>query len=573
MARTTPRPFMASAIVVVLLAVLGVACSASGAPGLLPLAPGPAPAQIAAGADPKDVEPAAATALPPQGLYESCLPSESSCLARLTEMGSKGFQVVLNDGLRWANSADEIRAYADHAAELGMKVILPVKYSPEWDDDRYLVKEFPNLAAEGGCTDNPSYLSYYVSILKDHPALWGYYMADEVHSEYHDGLKIYSDLVKSLDPDHPRLIVEEGTNDPMEVFFTFHSYMSDTADVLGLDNYPYGYIDGYGSLSRYTGDSARMLQYWSDKLQLKNAIVLQAFAWTQYGQETGPLCLLWPACAPFPSYEQMKAQRDQAILNSQPEIILWFYYPDLLNSDNPAQHWKNLVAAAFAPLPTPVASPTPRPQECPSTWTCEDIGNPKLEGTQSLQGNIWTVEGSGWDIWSTAWEKADQFRLISQEATGDGSVSARVIGQTDTNAAAKAGVMLRKTFDPVSPHYAVFVTPRRGIHVQYRADFNQDPVEVISISGSSPVFLRVMRTGTTYRAYTSVDGTNWTLLPRSTVDLVNLNGALMAGLAVTSRATNLLNVASFDHVDISRSDRLWLPRILSPIAGKRLPAL
>jgi hypothetical protein len=47
----------------------------------------------------------------------------------------------------------------------------------------------------------------------------------------------------------------------------------------------------------------------------------------------------------------------------------------------------------------------------------------------------------------------------------------------------------------------------------------------------------------------------------------------MAGLAVTSRATNLLNVASFDHVDISRSDRLWLPRILSPIAGKRLPAL
>jgi hypothetical protein len=582
--RTTPRPFMANAIVVVLLAVLGVACSASGAPGLLPLAPGPGPAQIAAGADPEDAEPGAASALPPQGLYESCLPSEPSCLARLTEMGAKGFQVVLNDGLRYANSADEIRAYADHAAELGMKVILPVKYSPEWDDDRYLVQEFPNLAAEGGCTDNASCLSYYVSILKDHPALWGYYMADEVHSEYHDGLKIYSDIVKGLDPDHPRLIVEEGTNDPMEVFFAFHSYMSDTADVLGLDNYPYGYIDGYGSLSRYTGDSARMLQYWSDKLQLKNAIVLQAFAWTQYERDYGPLCLLWPACAPFPSYEQMKAQRDQAILNSRPEIILWFYYPDLLNSDSPVQHWNDLVAAAFAALPASVPSPTPRPQECPPEWTCEDIGNPKLEGTQSLVGNVWTVEGSGWDVWSTMWKKADQFRYVWKEITGDGDFGARIVGQTDTNAAAKTGVMLRKTFDPVSPYYAVFTTPRRGIHVQYRPGFNRNPVDVSSPSGELPIYLRISRTGTTYSAYTSTDGAHWNLIPYSTLDIPELSGSLMAGLALTSRDVGLLSKAQFDQISIvqptatatqtptasatpgetltARPSRLWMPSLL-----------
>ena len=186
--------------VVVVLAALGLACSAS-MPGLLPLAPRPRPAPIGTGTDPNDAGRSAAIALPPQGLYESCLPSESDCLARLTEMGARGFGIVLNDGLRYASSASEIRAYADHALELGMKVILPVKYSPEWDDDdRFLVKEFPELASEGGCTDNASFLTYYVNILKDHPALWGYYVADEVHSEYHDGLKIYSDLVKTPRP-------------------------------------------------------------------------------------------------------------------------------------------------------------------------------------------------------------------------------------------------------------------------------------------------------------------------------------------------------------------------------------
>ena len=511
-------------------------------------------------ADPNDAGRSAVIALPPQGLYESCLPSEADCLARLTEMGASGFGIVLNDGLRYASKASELRVYADHALELGMKVILPVKYYPEWDeDDKFLVKVFPELAFEGGCTDNASFLSYYINILKDHPALWGYYVADEIHSEYRDGLKIYSDLVKKLDPHHPRLIVEEGTNDPMEIFFTFHSYMSDTVDTLALDNYPYGYIDAYRNLSRYTGDSAGMLQSWSDKLLLKNAIVLQAFSATQYAQYTGPLCLIWPACAPFPSYAQMKAQRDQAILNSRPEIILWFSYFDILSSDSPAQHWNDLVAAAFAPLPAPVPQPTPRPQECPSGWICEDIGNPKLEGTQALRGDLWAVEGSGWDIWSIMWVKADQFRYVWQELRGNGEFSARVREQTDTNAAAKAGVMLRKTFDPVSPYYAVFMTPHDGIHVQYRSLFNQDTVDVSSRPATLPVYLKTSRTGTTYSAYTSIDGASWTVIPGSTLNIPELNGVLMAGLSVTSRHVGLLSEAQFDSVAIVQPTAAAIP--------------
>ena len=142
-ASSNSRPLIAVGAVVVVLVALGLTYSASTS-GLPSLARRPRPVPLGTGTDPNDAGRSAAIALPPQGLYESCLPSESECLARLTEMGARGFRIVLNDGLRWESSASDIRAYADHAHELGMKVILPVKYSPEWDsDERYLVKDVP----------------------------------------------------------------------------------------------------------------------------------------------------------------------------------------------------------------------------------------------------------------------------------------------------------------------------------------------------------------------------------------------------------------------------------------------
>ena len=96
--------------VLVLLVFLGAACLAS-SPGLLSFAPRPSPRPVGTGTDPNNAGRSAAIALPPQGLYESCLPSESDCLAHLTEMVARGFQIVLNDGLRYAASAG-----AKHAA-------------------------------------------------------------------------------------------------------------------------------------------------------------------------------------------------------------------------------------------------------------------------------------------------------------------------------------------------------------------------------------------------------------------------------------------------------------------------
>lgn len=73
------------------------------------------------------------------------------------------------------------------------------------------------------------------------------------------------------------------------------------------------------------------------------------------------------------------------------------------------------------------------------------------------------------------------------------------------------------------------------------------------LTGMPPVYLMVARTGTTLSAYTSSDGSTWTPIAGSTVTLSNLGGALLGGLAVTSRNGGALCTANFDTVALTTS--------------------
>src|SRR6185437_171691 len=121
------------------------------------------------------------------------------------------------------------------------------------------------------------------------------------------------------------------------------------------------------------------------------------------------------------------------------------------------------IAATAPPTATPTATALSGP--CPSGWSCSDVGAPDLKGGQTINGNAWTIQGSGYDIWYAD----DQFHYVRQTLPGDGSVSAHVISQTNSDPWAKAGVMLRGSTDPGAPFYAIFVTPSNGIVVDYRS--------------------------------------------------------------------------------------------------------
>lgn len=178
-------------------------------------------------------------------------------------------------------------------------------------------------------------------------------------------------------------------------------------------------------------------------------------------------------------------------------------------------------------------------------WSGADIGSPALAGSQSLSNGIWTVAGSGTDIGGTA----DQFHFVWQPLASDGSINARVLSQTNTNSRARAGVMLRQSTDPSAPFYSVVVTPQRGIFVLRRATQGGGVSTVASLAGTVPVYLQVQRSGSTFTAYTSSDGSTWMAIPGSSVTL-NLSGTLLAGMAVTSHTVTAINTAKFDAVNI-----------------------
>src|SRR3974390_7906 len=101
--------------------------------------------------------------------------------------------------------------------------------------------------------------------------------------------------------------------------------------------------------------------------------------------------------------------------------------------------WPSFLSLALLALLSRAASGA-------ATWVGQDIGPVGVAGSSSQSGDTFTVSGSGADIWGTV----DAFQFDYQSLTGDATITARVISQANTNAWAKAGVMIRETLSASS---------------------------------------------------------------------------------------------------------------------------
>ena len=208
------------------------------------------------------------------------------------------------------------------------------------------------------------------------------------------------------------------------------------------------------------------------------------------------------------------------------------------------------TVTAFAlpstPPPTPPADPN-----CPSTFTCQDIGSPTPAGTEAVAGGAWTIAAGGTGVGGTS----DSFRLASQTASGDTQVTAQVT-QVPTTAGSQAGLMIRQRNDPGSPYYAVLAEPNNTLAVEYRSQFGgQTQVAATTTDPGVPLSLMIQRVGDTFQAATSSNGVTYTLVPGSTASLP-LPTAAMAGLAVSSGANGTPGTALISAVTIGAPARL-----------------
>ena len=211
------------------------------------------------------------------------------------------------------------------------------------------------------------------------------------------------------------------------------------------------------------------------------------------------------------------------------------------NSHNESIQWRRIGTGTIPFSPRRVAA------SCPSPWTCLDIGAPTPPGSQSYDSRkkVWTVSGGGADITGLS----DQFHFVYQKFNANVSAIAHVLTQSNTSPGAKAGLMIRATKAPGSPNYALLVSPGEGIKVQVRKILNGDTQKLANPKGTTPAWLKVTRSGNTYTAYTSANGTSWTLIPGSAIT-INLGGRMRVGMAVTSHHPAVLGTATMSGVKV-----------------------
>lgn len=198
------------------------------------------------------------------------------------------------------------------------------------------------------------------------------------------------------------------------------------------------------------------------------------------------------------------------------------------------------------------------------TWQTTDVGNVGAAGNFHKAGGVFTLNGDGADIW----DQADAFRYVFQKLTGDGSLTARLMSVKNTNPWAKAGVMFRDSLNADAKFVAALVTPSSGIAAQQRDRAGGSAGPVGSVPGQiAPFWVRVVRQGDKFSAYSSADGASWAEMGSTTIAM---GSSVYVGLAVCSHTDGTLCEAQFDHVTLLGNTRVT-PPAMSPVPAK--PAL
>lgn len=183
-------------------------------------------------------------------------------------------------------------------------------------------------------------------------------------------------------------------------------------------------------------------------------------------------------------------------------------------------------------------------QSLPSPWLNRDVGGVTYAGSVSYNNGTFQLGASGHDIWDTT----DGFHFVYQTLAADGEIVARVNAVQNTNAWAKAGVMIRQSLTHDSRNTAVLMTAASGTMAQNRAAIGGTTSGAPGPWGvTAPYWVRLVRTGGNVTASVSSNGTTWLQIAEYLVP----TGSMYIGLAVTSHDNSLLNTSVFDNVKVT----------------------
>jgi hypothetical protein len=130
----------------------------------------------------------------------------------------------------------------------------------------------------------------------------------------------------------------------------------------------------------------------------------------------------------------------------------------------------------------------------------------------------------------------------------------RVDSIMNTDPWAKGGVMVREGLDAGAKHVMLVLTPGNGVQFTWRDFTNADMTEDNTEAGiTMPRWIRLTRTGNTFKAEHSANGTTWQPVVDTASNTHDLSvvGNVYIGLCLTSHNVDAVTVAEFSNLSTS----------------------
>lgn len=210
---------------------------------------------------------------------------------------------------------------------------------------------------------------------------------------------------------------------------------------------------------------------------------------------------------------------------------------------------------------TDTSTATPAPKlSIPSTtsitsgFSSVDIGGAAPAGQATYSNGLWTLEGSGSEIWAGN----DSCYFAYKALTGNSAIIAKVESVGSTSLSAKAGVMMRTSLEPGAPRAWMAISNRGqaeqnmpNLTVYGGTNYGNKAFDIASSTAS--YWVKLERIGNAITGYVSPDGTNWAATNVGRID-APVPDTIYVGLVVSAASNGVLNTSTFTKVQITGGD-------------------
>ena len=182
----------------------------------------------------------------------------------------------------------------------------------------------------------------------------------------------------------------------------------------------------------------------------------------------------------------------------------------------------------------------------PASWQATDVGYVGTPGSFSQADGVFTINGSGADVW----RQADSLYYLFQPLNGDGALTAHVLNLKDTDLWAKAAVMIRETIDGDSMMAVAAVRPDGQAQFIWRSATGGEAGASPTVGELGyPKWVKIVRTGDSFSAFYKVNAKDaWQQIGES--QTIHMSSSVQIGLIVCAHKLGTLSQAQFDQVTL-----------------------